>query len=1120
VFESYFYDFNIFLIPGEKVKVLLKFNGHKYQSAGLQDLLRYFKWLTETVVQDMNTGIDQLSLLSGTEQDALISRFNRDICSGLGEKSFVQLLEEMSIKVPDHIAVRFGEISLTYAMLSQQSDNLAAYLRKKGVKKGDRVGILADRSEKLIVALIATLKLNACFVPIDPTMPAERRRYILKDAGIHFLFTMSSCLLDLADTYNGGLMALDIQLDGLAEEDFLSTKPEPDDLAYLIYTSGSTGKPKGVMIRHRGFLNYLLWANDYYFNNEAAYSFAFFTSLAFDLTITCIFTTLLRGDTIHIYEEKDVAVVLTEIFSSESGVNTVKLTPSHISLLESLESTDTSIRTVIVGGEALTKKQVHLLKMLHPAIRIYNEYGPTETTVGCTVKAITEEAADITIGKPINNTAIYILNNSKQVQPVGILGEIAIGGLGLAAGYLENDGLTSEKFIENPYKKGEQLYLTGDVGKWLPDGDIFYTGRKDNQVKIRGYRIEPGEVEMVGLRYSGILECLCMPDEQCNALIFYYRSDTPLDAQQLQRYFGHHLPAYMVPAIMIPVQAFLLTANGKIDRRKLPDPQQQRYGHIVLPENEMERGLLKIWQEVLEQTEISVEDKFFSIGGHSLKATQVASRILREIRIKVSLKDIFDYDTIRELARIISQQTVVNEAEISPAPTSDYYPLSHSQQRIWVSSRLQEEQLFYTPASSFIFDASFNLTGFENGVKKLIARHEVLRTTFDVRNGEAVQFIHPYEERMYTAEVINVRRDTVKQVMDEEACQPFDLGNGPLFRVKILHVDNDQYLVLFSCHHIISDGWSLEVLMKEFNHYYQSFSRHITPDAPPLRIQYKDYAHWHNALLRSGTAPMKTYWLGKLAGRLPVLQLPADYVRPAKKSGGAGIYRFTINKDLTHKLSSLTVEKGATIFMSLLACIKILIFHLTGEKDIIVGTPVAGRVHKELEEQLGNYLNILALRDELHERLTFADLLQHIRTTVIEAYDYQLYPFDLLLEELHYPRQQDRNPVFDIGFTLQNQVAPEEDRGQDHSEPADDAGKNFRGADTDLWWVATQMKDQISMSLHYDRQLFKTATMTSFAEGLQIIIDKATARINSTIAEITPFQTKVPDRKLNINLKI
>lgn len=1127
VFERYFYDFNIFLIPGNSISILFKFNGNVYDATDLAQMMQHFHDLIRSIAKDPNIGIDKLTLLSQTRQQELAVTFNPGEYRQLPARGFISLFEEKAAKNPGNIAIDYKDIQVTYQTLNDGADALARYLAERNVGAGGSIGILAHRSERLIVALLGILKTGAAFVPIDPVTPPERLRHIFEDASLDCLITESGFLFLLTEIYRGAIFALDIQLDAMMTLEQpggkLPIAAGLEDPAYVIYTSGSTGKPKGVTICQRSWLNYLLWANTYYFEDRQGHGFAFFTSLAFDLTITSIFTTLLRGDTIWIYEDKDINTVLTEIFSGHAKADTVKLTPSHISLLPYLPIPATAIRTVIVGGEALTKKHIRILKSLNSAIRIYNEYGPTEATVGCTVKEILQETETITIGAPIWNTRIYILDNDRKMMPPGIEGEIAIGGAGLAEGYLNNETATRQKFHDDPFMPGERIYLTGDLGKWLPNGELFYSGRKDDQVKVRGYRVEPSEIETIVLGFQPVRECACIFNPAGQRLVLYYRADPDLNKEDLIAYLERHLPEYMIPGILVPVSSFRLTANGKIDRRNLPDPHVQQSSGNTPPENETERRLLEIWKEVLESEAIGVEEKFFSIGGHSLKATQMASRILKVFKTSISLQDIFEHQTIRELARIIQLSAQETEEDISPVAVRSYYPLSHSQRRLWIMSRLEQENQFYASPSRFEFDASFDQQAFGKAVEYLVQRHEILRTTFHTINGEPVQVIHPSPKQACTIETRHISAEERQHAIEEEARKPFDLQHGPLLRITVLNMEGRWYTVLLSCHHIISDGWSLEVFIREFAATYKAMEDNLSPSLEPLAIQYKDYAIWHNSLLEQKGPAMRAYWLKKLGEKLPLHGLPTDYKRPDKKTGNSTIYQFSFGQEPVSRLAGLSEATGCTLFMCLLTSVKILLYRLSGEEDTLIGTPIAGRVRKELENQIGNYLNIVVLRDEVKNSLTYRQLLYRIKETTTEAYANQLYPFDLISEELHDPRQRNRHPLFDVGLTLQNQIQPRDAAHASEEKMAgDEEIKNYPGALTDLWFIMEQTTNDLAVSINYDRSLFRRETILSFIEMLRSIMLDSTDNPDIRIGDMAVFAKKGVNinNRLQIKLKI
>lgn len=658
--ENFFYALNVFTYVQENISIIFEFDSSKYEKQSIASLADYMKYLIQQVLDNPELNIDQLSLVSADENIRLAD-FN-PTSRKLEEKSFIKLFEEQVEKTPLNKAIVFNGDSWSYSNLNAEANKLSHFLKAQyQLKPNDVVTVLMDRSERLIIALLAILKTGAAFLPVEPGYPVERKRKMISDCGSTLLLTDSNYLLDVIEYYSGEIFAVDIQLDGLENA---AHNPEiiasPSNLMYVIFTSGSTGNPKGVQIMNSSLVNYVIWANEYYFKNESGYTFGLFTPISFDLTLTSILTTLLRGDLLEIYTNDDISNIIRAVFDSSSTTNTVKITPSHIDLLSYLELEKTNVQCAIVGGEELKPEQVKLLRSLNSNIRIYNEYGPTETTIGCTVKEILNEN-DISIGKPIANTSILILDGEMNRVPVGVIGEIYISGAGVSSGYINNPVFTAEKFIENLHKTAGLTYKTGDLGRWTINGEIQFLGRKDSQVKIRGYRVELSEIESVIVQYPAVKSAVVLLDESSTGqeIIAFLVVDDEVYLDELKSYIKTRLPLYMVPVQFILINEVPLTSNGKINRKELFKLKgQSTQPSNPVPGNKYEEDLLAIWKEVLHKNAIGMEDNFFEIGGNSLMVVKLLSLISKSYADLLSIADLFDYPTIAGQASYIQNKLI------------------------------------------------------------------------------------------------------------------------------------------------------------------------------------------------------------------------------------------------------------------------------------------------------------------------------------------------------------------------------------------------------------------------------------------------------------------------------
>ncbi|MBD0258333.1 MAG: AMP-binding protein, partial [Cytophagales bacterium] len=855
--------------------------------------------------------------------------------------------------------------------------------------------------------------------------------YLVEDAGAGAVIT-SGKYAHLFSDYPGGVFNVEAA-GGLSA--YPTSNPagvsKATDLAYVLYTSGSTGNPKGCQIGHGNISNYVAWANAYYFGDWKGGNFGLYSSLSFDFTLTSIFCSLTRGKQLFIHPEgEEISDVLWHSFFPGSGIDVIKVTPAHISILPNLAFYGTGIRKVIVGGEELTRKHVEMLKEIAGDIEIYNEYGPTETTIGCTVQKVEGADEKILIGRPVAHTQVFLLDDARRLVPAGVKGEIVVGGACVGQGYIHDPARTREKFIDNPYGEGK-LYLTGDLGRWTADGELEYHGRKDHQVKVRGYRIETGEVEHAMLKHplvkAGLVDVRVEKEQPC--LVAYYQSERQLDESALRDFLAAELPAYMVPAYFLEVNDFPLTTAGKINRKALPGPEEimrNRQANERPPATEVERQLLAIWEEVLEVERIGVTEDFFKLGGHSLKAIQLVTRIHKVLGVKIELTEILKNTTVEQLAGAIAAGQATGFAGIVPVEKREYYDLSHAQKRLWLLSQLQEVSTAFNIVSGYTITGDLRVDAFKKAFDGLVRRHESLRTTFVSVEGEPKQRVAPADEVDFQLAYTDARADRageekVKAAAERELQTPMDLENGPLLRAKLVRLADDKHFFLFTMHHIVSDAWSTEVIIREVYDAYRAITRGETGLPAELPVQYKDFVYWQKNLL-DGEAIQRQrhFWLKELAGKLPVLDLSSEPYRPKTKTYKGGTLTAALDPALTQRIKAFSRSHDATLFVTLLASVKTLLYKYTGQRDLIVGTTVAGRDHQDLEDQVGFYVNVLALRSSLAGDQSFGSLVGMVKEKVVACLNNQAYPFDKLLEDIEWRRDMSRSPVFDVLVELLN----------------------------------------------------------------------------------------------------
>ncbi len=1087
-----------FLLDGTGDQILLTINyeQHLYETADTERLATYFVRLIDWLAQDNQPFVSSL-LLDETERQRLVDDYNQTAYP-LPEPALVtDRLAQQVTRTPLAPAVCAGPQCLSYADLNEAADRLAWLLQHEyEVCPGDRVALQLNRSPWLLVGLLGILKTGASFLPIDPDYPETHRELLIREGGAKALLIDSELLTTLGDQ-PVPLLAAEVQLAGVPT----GTRPdpvtiEPDSCAYVIFTSGSTGRPKGVMVSHRNLANYLSWANHYYVANESGHDMALFTSVAFDLTITSLFTTLLRGDAIRLFAQTDPAQLLRAVFDPNSGVRVAKLTPSHITVLGQLDLGSTAVEQVIVGGEALESHHLRVLRALNPAIRIDNEYGPTETTVGCTVKEIGDEPDSITIGWPIANTRIYVLDQHLNLLPEGVGGEICVGGEGVALGYLNDPTLTATKFVADPFVPGGRLYRTGDLGRWLPNGELDYLGRLDNQVKLHGFRLELGSVKTKLTEHPAVTHAevdIRRDTLGMNQLVAYVAGPNEESMPELWAFIRTQLPTHAWPTELILLTEIPLTTHGKIDHHRLPKPglnANTPANQPALPTNATEQLLVAIWSDVLGRA-VGVHDNFFEHGGHSINAVQIMSRIEKQTGLAIELRHLFDAQTIAKLAVEMSTLRRQTQTAIYPLPEAPHYALSAAQRRLWVFQQFDKQELAYQMTAGFALHGSVDTVAFKQAILALTERHESLRTRFEMVDGTPVQVVMP----TLPANQLDVEdcrdhtdpQQAVTEAITQEHNTPFDLAVAPLFRARLLRLADTEWAFLFTIHHIVSDNWSIEVLTYELITFYNAFCCQSLPVLPTLPIQYKDYAAWQNAHLATEGDRQRAYWLRQLGPEPPVLNLPTDYRRPAVKQFQGNTVRFGLDNQTRTALESYGQRQGASLFMVLTTAINAWLHRYTGQVDLIVGMPVAGRDHAELEQQLGCFVNVLPLRTQILPDDTFGQLLGRVKRTTLDLLAHQSYPFDQLVDDLNLSRDLSRSPLFDVLVVMQQRqrmpevVAPTDLRVSEW--PITNPSSRF-----DLTINLIDQPDGFVVDLDYDTSLFSPERVERMGQQLQNLL--------------------------------
>lgn len=989
-------------------------------------LVQHFKNFLIHLENNIEFNLSQYPLLTDTEKQNLLVDFNNTEIGYSEKKTIVDLFEEQVIKTPNNIALTFQPSKLTYKALNEKANQLANCISSEyRINKGDVIGVFLPKSDIGVIALLAILKLGSVYLPIDTHYPQERIDYLIKDSGLKLLIGNG---FDLETANCGILNVNDANLEKYSSQNIykeISSK----DLAYIIYTSGSTGQPKGVMIEHTSNVNMSL-DQIRLFNITKSDKVVWFASVSFDASISEIMMCLYSGATLCIpaeetIKEKDEFVR----FLKETESTVVTLPPSYLGLLN--QNDISGLRCIITAGESANSSRA--LEIAKSGIDYYNAYGPTECAVCVSIYKVNENDIDksiIPIGTPIANTQVYILDEALQPLPIGVSGKIYVSGAGVARGYLNKSELTNEKFISNPFIEGTRMYDTGDLGCWLPDGNIEFLGRKDSQVKLRGYRIELGEIENTILQFSEDIKQVVVEVKE-NAtekvLVAYFVSTSMIDKSELRSFLQRSLPEYMLPSFYVELGKLPLTPNGKIDRKALPsisenDVIRKKY---AAPTNKTEEILATIWQEILSVDKIGITDNFFELGGHSLMISQVINRIHKQLDKTISFKIFFANPTIKAFGKQLKKSEYL---PIPKAREALAYPLTASQNRLWILSQLEGGSLAYNMPAAVRLKGIIEFEKFEKSFQSLINRHEILRTYFKTNDeGEVQQYIVPSEQVAFKIEnedfsKIENQENEVNRYLEEINNKLFDLEKAPLICSSLIQLKEEESIFFLSLHHIIGDGWSIELLISEVIKTYNDLVAGRTTNLPELNIQYKDYAVWLNQELNQEQyTQSEQYWLQKFEGELPILNLPSFKKRPLVQTYKGDTISHQFSKIFLEKLKAFSKEQDVTLFMTLMSGIKTLLYRYSGQDDIIVGTPIAGREHPDLENQMGLFLNTLPIRTLFREKITFLELLTIQKETLLEVYDHQNYPFDVLVGKLNLKRDKSRSALFDVLVVLQNQ---------------------------------------------------------------------------------------------------
>jgi amino acid adenylation domain-containing protein len=1109
-----------------------EYSSDLYEAATIKRMISQFEKLLASVVETPDASVSALRLLGEGEESRMLRDWRGTRSAFASSSCLHHFFEHQAELYPDRIGLQFRAQSFSYRQLNEGANQLARLLISRGVHAETLVGICLKRTPRMILSMLAVLKAGGAYVPLDPAYPAQRLADMVADAGMAFVITDSTLQAHLATSPQSsdhssllavpsiGLLCLDKEWDQVVAIQSTATPQCPAtsaNLAYVIYTSGSTGRAKGVAIAHRSAAALLHWAQLCYRPEQFAGVLAS-TSVCFDLSIFEIFVTLGSGGRVILVENALELMEMEEAAREE--VRLINTVPSAMAELVRLGGVSAGVRVVNLAGEALSRSLVERVYEVGTVERVLNLYGPTEATTYSTYAEIAM-GAEVSIGRAVENTEAYVLDGGMTMVPVGVVGELYLGGEGLARGYLHGAELTAEKFVPHPYSQdaGERLYRTGDVVRWLPAGDLEYIGRADQQVKVRGYRIELGEIETVLASHAGVREAVVMAREDQGgerrlvAYIVANEGEPVLTVPEMRNHLREKLPQYMIPSALVVLAEMPLTPNGKVDRRGLPVPDGMRpelERAYVAPRSATEEIVAAIWAELLGVERIGIHDNFFELGGHSLLATQVISKVREMFGVEVALRAIFEEPSVAGLAQRVEdaqrEGVGLGAPPLVKVERSGKLPLSFAQQRLWFLDRLLNNGAVYNLSTALRLNGMLHLEALEQTLTEIMRRHEVLRTHYPIVDGEPVQVIAPagklelWQIDLNQSDESEVEAELLR-VVSREAAIPFDLAAGPVLRGCLLRLGEDSHVLLLMMHHIAIDGWSMGVLVRELTLLYRAYSGGESSPLEELSVQYADYAVWQRDWLQGEVLERQiSYWREQLGGVLPVLEIPTDRPRPALQTHRGARQSFMLPTVLADGLKALSKNHAATLYMVLLAAWQTLLSRYSGQDDVIVGTDIANRNRAETEALIGFFVNQLVMRTDLSGDPSFIELLGRVREVALGAYSHQDVPFEKLVEELQPVRDLSRTPMFQVKLVLQNVPTgaalelPGLTLSPIHFET--------NTAKFDLLMTMFEVGQELGGTLEYNTDLFDASTIARLLEHFGIVLEAIVAEPGQRISEL------------------
>ena len=1002
------------------LNVAYDYKTSKYAEKDIEAIHKRILNIINQVIGTKNILLKDIDIVTVEEKEKLLVEFNNTDLEYDENIPFIKYFEEQAEKTPDEIAIVFENKKMTYRELNEKANSLAYLLRENEVTNNTVVGILLERSFEMLISMLAVLKSGGSYIPIASDYPKDRIEYMLEDSEATIILT-SQNRRNLADK-----KLINVKDKKIYEEhkENLENISKPEDLSYLIYTSGSTGTPKGVMLKQKNLSNFYNSMKNIieYLKDGKNHKILSITTVSFDIFAFETLMSLTSGLTVYLTSENGQKMTSEmERIIKENSVEIMQTTPSVMKFhLENLNNKDSlkSLKYIMLAGEPLSKSLVDKIKEIVPDVTIYNGYGPSETTIFSAVGNATNQE-EVTIGTPINNTQIYILNKNKKVLPQGTRGELYISGDGVGKGYMNKEEQTNSNFIPNPFIAGKIMYKVGDLGSFDDKGEITCYGRVDNQVKIRGLRIELQEIEKRIQSVYNIHDCVVVKKvvKGKDALCAYYVERGHVIKSVLKSVLYSKLPEYMVPQYFVKMDQLPHTPNGKVDRKALPDPViDEKELEIVKPRNAIDKELIKIIEKMLQVDKVGINNTLIELGGDSLTAITLSTKILSKFNVQLNIKDILSNYTIKDMSDYIAKNKTedISKIKIEKAPIQETYPLSSAQKRIYYNVKMiGEENVVYNISWAMLADEILDRDKVQKVFEKIIKRHSTLRTEFIIQDGKVVQKIKDNVE--FSIPIFKNTENEINNIVNKFV-KPFQIDKAPLIRVELHYIDNQKTLLLLDTHHIIMDGTALNNLVIEFNRLYNG------EDLKNIPIQYKDYAVWEENYNKSDSIKVQEkYWIDKFKDcEFMQLNLPYDYNMPSTRSYNGNTITNIIDEKSFRKIERYAKKMGVSPYMFFVSAFFILLYKYTGQDDINIGSPMANRNRNETKRMFGMFVNNIVLRGKIAPEETFKEFLDKIKEQLLEDLTYQPYPFDMLVKKLKIDVDTLRNPLFDVMFTYQN----------------------------------------------------------------------------------------------------